>query len=259
MFRRSSVMSQMSKCLNKSRSRVPDHEENLASPYSLGFGSSSSWTQNEKVTLISPSSALIVQSEYHNRWEPREPHRCWFILLCAKPGSVFALARRKACTRWKTGPRAGWPFAPSRPTPKATEDWRRGEAGKGYGGTWRNVLSARRRGEPARLWAGTDTGKGCKKQRHQRKRIISFYFQVWVKIKALRQFSLFWSVFCPHVWLHPPSPSSWLPDIQSIIPVVIGEAELWVQSGRGKEYWGAGAIRKGFVVVLMVTWKTEHS
>lgn len=87
------------------------------------------------------------------------------ILLCAERGSVFAPSRRKACKRWKTGPPAGWLFAPSRPTPKATESWKQGEAGKGYVGTSRNVLSACRRGEPAQPWAGTDTVEGCSHRR----------------------------------------------------------------------------------------------
>lgn len=198
--------------------------------------------------------ALILQSEYHNHNRTTWTPELLIILQCAKQGSVFAPARRKACKRWKTGPRAGWLFAPSRPTPKATENWRRGEAGKGYGGTWQNVLSACRRGEPARLWAGTDAEKGCKKQRHQKKRI-----KCGSKKKPSGKFPC--SVFCPHVWLYtlPHLPPGYQTYKACIIPVVIGEAELWVQSGRGKEYWWAGAIRKGFVVVLMVTWKTEHS
>lgn len=79
--------------------------------------------------------------------------------LSAEPGSVFSLARRRACKRWKTRPRAGWLFEQSRRTPKATESWRvkSCEARKGYGGMWRNVLSACHRGEPAQLWAGKDT------------------------------------------------------------------------------------------------------
>lgn len=134
--------------------------------------------------------AWILELRCHQRLKPLA--ELLVILLCAERGSVFAPSRRKACKRWKTGPPAGWLFAPSRPTPKATESWRQDEAGKGYVGMWRNVLSACHRGEPAQPWAGTDTVKGCKKQRDQKKKLSSssFYFQVgFAKIKALRHHS----------------------------------------------------------------------
>lgn len=109
-------------------------------------------------------------------------HSLLVILLRTARGSVFEPSQRKACNRWKTEPLVGWLFAPSRPTPKATESWRQGEVGRGEGhvDTWQNVLSACRRGEPAQPWAGTDTVKGCKNQREQKKKLLSspFYFQV---------------------------------------------------------------------------------
>lgn len=94
--------------------------------------------------------------------EKAEVSRLWCRKLPVTPpsaerGSVFGLSRRRACTRWKTAPRAGWLFAPSRPTPTATASWRLREARRGCGGTWRNVLSACRRGEPAQPWAGKGT------------------------------------------------------------------------------------------------------
>lgn len=118
--------------------------------------------------------ALILQLQWHYCGKAVGPlAQPQVILLCAERGLVFAPSRRKACKRWKTGPPAGWLFAPSHQTPKATESWRQVEAGKGYVGTWQNVLSACRRGEPAQPWAGTDTAKGCKKQRHQNKKLSS--------------------------------------------------------------------------------------
>lgn len=211
-------MSQMSKCLlNKSRSRVPNHEENLARPYSLGFGSSSSsWTQNEKVTFISPSSALIVQSECHNRWEPRESHSCWlFFCVQNQVQSLHPLVEKHVSVGRQDLVQAGLSHRVVRhPKPLRTEgEVRRGRATAVRDEmSWMHVAVVNQHGCELEqiLW------RAARNKDTKRKRIISFYFQVWVKIKALRQFSLFWSVFCPHVWLHPPSPSSWLPDIQSM-------------------------------------------
>lgn len=231
--------------LNKSRSHVP---------YSLGFGACSIWTQNQNTVSsfrCHPQSrlipALILQLQCPKCRKPLGPlAELLVILLRAERGSVFAPSRRKACKRWKTGPPAGWLFAPSRPTPKATESWRQGEAGKGYVGTWRNVLSACRHGEPAQPWVGTDTAKGCKKQRHQKKKwsSSSFYFQVeFAKIKALRQLSPFRAVYvcmCDSML-----PLLVIRHIEvCILPAVVGEAELGVYTRRGKEYRRTGAVKK---------------
>ena len=77
----------------------------------------------------------------------------------AERGPASGLSRRRACRRWTTAPPAGWPFEPSRRTPRATGSWRvrRGGMSRGCGGTSRSVPSACRRGAPARPWAGKGT------------------------------------------------------------------------------------------------------
>lgn len=105
---------------------------------------------------------------WRSDWQGRSQSDCeaigFWAILTAEWGSVLALSRRRACKHWKTAPPADWLFVPSRLTPKATESCRvtSCEVMKGNGGTWRNVLSACRRGEPARPWAGKDTLKNCK-------------------------------------------------------------------------------------------------
>lgn len=198
--------------------------------------------------------AWILELPCHQRLKPLA--EVLVILLCAERGSVFAPSRRKACKRWKTGPPAGWLFALSRPTPKATESWKQGEAGKGYVGMWQNVLSACRHGEPAQPWAGTDTVKGCKKQRDQKKKLSSssFYFQVgFAKIKALRHHSGLFA--CMYDYAASPGYPTYK---MCIVPAVIGAAELWVYTRRVKEYRRTGAVRKE-IVVLMVAWEKERS
>lgn len=80
-------------------------------------------------------------------------------LLTAGWSSVVSPSRRRACKRWRTGPRAGWLCGQSRQTPTATGSCRATSWGAtvGCGGMWQNVPSACRRGEPARRWAGRGT------------------------------------------------------------------------------------------------------
>lgn len=186
--------------LNKSRKHVPNFNEILhvhilwdLGPLPSGF----------------TFPALFLQLRCHKHQGPLGPvAELLVILLRAEIGAVFAPSRRKACKHWKTGPPAGWLFAPSRPTPKATESWRQGEAGKGYAGMWQSVLSACRRGELAQLRAGTDTAEGCKKQSSKEEiNLFPFLFSIGICQNKNPQ-----AVFnsrvhsCQHARLYAPSP-----------------------------------------------------
>lgn len=125
-------------------------ERNPAGPLSLGL----------------PASVSVSITTRHTRCKaaPGGNHGERSIRQLLDRSSAVALSHRRACTRWKTAPPAGWLSAQSRQTPRATDSWRvrRRRAREGCGGRWQNVLSACHRGEPTPLLAGINTLRSWK-------------------------------------------------------------------------------------------------
>lgn len=131
------------------------------------------WKKDYRLKLVASGFSLgfiignAVAFHHKLRQLPQPGCRVAATLLTAGWSSAVSPARRRACTRWRTGPRAGWLYGQSRQTPRATGSCGATSRGvtEGCGGRWQNVPSACRRGEPARPWAGRGTRRSWKVMR----------------------------------------------------------------------------------------------